>query len=248
MTGVDAASPSRVSLATGVSPPTRNPHSTPAAGEPKPIVLFDFDGVLSRGAAFYLFMRDRYTRSLWRVPLALVALPWLFARTLVSRRWPLRSLVHIALLGLNEARYRVAAERFADHLARKPRQFYADGLKALRRHQAAGERVVVVTGCEEILVTRLLAQLGLRQVEVVASQLRPGWFGMRVQRHNVGVRKVQRLAAHGIDACALAYSDSHRDVPMLRLAGEAVMVNGTPTVCKRVERGLGRACTRVQWY
>ena len=38
------------------------------------------------------------------------------------------------------------------------------------------------------------------------------------------------------------------DVAMLKLAGEAVLVNGTPTLCKKVEKALGRAITRVEWF
>jgi phosphatidylglycerophosphatase C len=210
-------------------------------------VLFDFDGVLIHGDAFYLFMRHRYG-SPWRKLLALFALPWLLLQLPLSRRWVMRSLVHVGLLGLNERRYRAVVERFADQLARKPRQFCRDGLRALRLHQAAGDRVIVVTGCEQVLVSRLLAQLGLSGVEIVASQLGPGWLGMRVRHHNIGVQKVQALRAHGVEAWQLAYGDSRHDIPMLRAATEAVLVNGTPKLCKRVEKALGRSTTRVAWY
>lgn len=211
-------------------------------------VLFDFDGVLSHGDAFRLFIRQRYRYSLWRTPLAVLALPWLLALLLVRRRWPRGSLVHIALLGLGERRYRVVAEQFADHLARRPRQFLRDGLLALRRHQAAGDRVLVVTGCEQVLVTRLLAQLGLPALEIVASQLRPGWFGMRLQQHNLSARKLERLQALGLASWDIAYTDSDHDVPMLRPAREAVLVNASPAQCKKVERAIGRSATRVAWH
>lgn len=211
-------------------------------------VLFDFDGVLMHGDAFGLFVRHRYARSMGRKLLVLMALPWLLVTLPFSPKRTMRTLVHIGLLGLDEHRYRATVEAFASHLARKPRQFCRDGLRTLRQHQAAGDRVVVVTGCEHTLVCRLLAELGLSGIEVVASQLRPGWLGMRISHHNVGARKVQRLAAQGIDAWHLAYSDSHVDAPMLRIATEAVLVNGTPKVCKKVELALGRSARRVDWY
>lgn len=65
--------------------------------------------------------------------------------------------------------------------------------------------------------------------------------------HNVGSRKVELLARHGIEACHVAYSDSHQDLPMLALAAEAVLVNAKPNVCKRIEKALGRAVTRAEW-
>lgn len=214
------------------------------------VVLFDFDGVLIHGDAFYLFMRQRYAGALWRKLLALSSLPLLLLLLPLpfSRRWAARILVRIALLGLGEQRYRVVASAFADTLARRPRQFCRDGLRALRQHQAQGDRVIVVTGCEHTLVSGILQQLGLTHIEVLASQLRPGWFGMRTLRHNVGPRKVQLLAQHGVTVWQLAYSDSLQDVPMLRPSVEVVLVNGTPTLCKKVEKALGRVITRVDWF
>ncbi|WP_460875438.1 HAD family hydrolase [Rhodanobacter koreensis] len=212
------------------------------------VVLFDFDGVLIHGDAFYLFMRERYRSSLWRKLLALLCTPLLLLQLPFSRRLPLRTLVRVALLGLSEKRYQAAADAFAASLVHRPRQFCRDGLQTLRRHQAAGDRVIVVTGCEHALVSGILQQLGLTNLEVLASRLRRGWLGMRPQWHNVGRRKVQLLAQHGLTAWQVAYGDSIYDAPMLKLATEAVLVNGTPTLCKKIEKALGRAVTRVEWF
>ena len=215
---------------------------------PQRVVLFDFDGVLIHGDAFYLFMRERYKRAPWRVLLALLCSPLLLLQLPFSRRLPLRTLVRIALLGLGEKRYQAAAIAFAAILVQRSRQFCRDGLQALRRHQAAGDRVIVVTGCEHALVSGILQHLGLTDLEVLASQLRRGWFGMRPAWHNVGRHKVESLAKHGLTAWQVAYGDSIYDAAMLKLATEAVLVNGTPTLCKKVEKVLGRAITRVEWF
>lgn len=212
------------------------------------VVLFDFDGVLIHGDAFGLFMRDRYRRSLLRKLLVLPTLPWLLLGWPISWRIPVRTLVHICLLGVSEARYAAAARIFAAQLVRRPKLFCRDGLLALRRHQAAGDRVIVVTGCEHTLVTGILAELGLTDLDVLASRLRPGALGMRIQLHNVGKRKLQTLAAHGLQAWRRAYSDSAQDIPMLKPAAEAVLVNGTPKLCMKIEKALGRSVTRVDWF
>ena len=226
--------------------PSAAPSDTAQAAQR--VVLFDFDGVLIRGDSFYLFMRERYRQSFWRPLLAVLIAPLLLLQWPFSPRLPMRMLVGIALLGLGERRYQAAAAAFADVLARRPRQFCRDGLQMLRRHQAQGDRVIVVTGCEHALVSGILSQLGLTGLEVVASQLRPGWLGMRLLRHNVGRRKVQSLAEHGVTAWQVAYGDSMYDVAMLKQANEAVLVNGTPILCKKVEKALGRAITRVEWF
>lgn len=212
------------------------------------VVLFDFDGVLFRGDAFSVFVRERYARGFLRRLLLLPALPWMLLSWPISWRLPVRTLVHVALLGCGEKKYVAMARAFGAALARKPGQFYRDGLQALRRHQAEGDRVVVVTGCEQHVATAILDELGLRDVEVLASEFRPGWLGMRVKLHNIGRRKVQKLHAAGIKEWQLAYSDSLIDVPMLKPAAEAVLVNGTPRLCKKLERALGRTVTCVDWY
>jgi phosphatidylglycerophosphatase C len=211
-------------------------------------VLFDFDGVLIYGDAFYQFVRHRYAQAWPRKLLAFLSFPWLLLQLPFSRRMVARSLVHTAFLGVSERRYATAAQAFAAMLVRKPKQFNRDALQALRRHQAAGDRVIVVTGCEHTLVSGILQQLGLGDIEVVASQFRPTAFGMRVKLHNIGRQKVKQLALRGIETSHLAYSDSSVDIPMLKVASEAVLVNGAPVVCKKIERALGRSVTRVEWY
>ena len=212
------------------------------------IVLFDFDGVLIHDDTFEMFIRDRYARAWWRKALVLLISPWLLVVLPFSWRRALRTLVHIGLLGVGETRYRELALAFAGTLVHRPHQFCRDGVRALRAHLAAGDRVVIVTGCEETLVGGVLAGLGVNGVEVLASRLRAGHLGMRSAWHNIGRRKVESLAQHGIEAWQLAYSDSIQDLPMLALAAEAVLVNATPKLCMRVEKALGRSVTRVEWY
>jgi phosphatidylglycerophosphatase C len=220
-------------------------HADAATGQR--VVLFDFDGVLIHGDTFGMFMRDRYARAWWRKGLVLLLAPCLLLVLPFSWRRVVRVLVRIGLLGVGAARYRELAEAFATRLVHCPRQFLRDGLGALRMHAATGDRVVVVTGCEEVLVRGVLAGLGVDGVEVLASRLRAGRFGMRSEWHNVGRRKVEALAAHGISAWQLAYSDSSQDLPMLALAVEPVLVNADPKLCRRVEKALGHSVARVEW-
>jgi phosphatidylglycerophosphatase C len=211
------------------------------------VVVFDFDGVLVRGDTFGMFMRDRYARGGWRKALVLLASPWLVLVLLFSRRRFLRALVHIGLLGVRDAHYRALAQAFAAALVHRPHQFYREGIATLRRYLAAGDRVVVVTGCEETLARGVLDGLGVRPVEIVASHLKAGRLGMRSGWHNVGRAKVEALAACGVAAWQVAYTDSIQDIPLLAAAAEAVLVNGSPKLCKRVERALGHSVTRVEW-
>ena len=208
-----------------------------------PVVLFDFDGVLYRGDSFSALMREHLRRQWWRValaaPLLLLVAP--FAAWRRTRRRALRFVVHLAFLGIAEARYRQMAQEFGRSLGADAARFIEDGLHAIKRHVASGARVVVISGCEETLLRAILDELGLRDIELIASRLVGGRFGMRVGVHTFGPEKVRQLAQRGIHPpWDVAYSDSSTDAPMLVAARSSVLVNAKRATRERLARRLGR--------
>jgi len=232
-----------------MSEPVRTHDPDPPSATP--VVLFDFDGVLFRGDSFTALMRKHLRRQWWRVvvalPLLLLLAPFLAVRRM--RRRILRFVVHLALLGVSEAHYREMAQEFGRGLAADAERFIEGGLAAIRRHVQSGARVVVVSGCEETLARAILDELGLRDIELIASQLIGGRFGMRVGVHTFGPEKVRQLAAHGIHPpWDVAYSDSSTDAAMLVAARSSVLVNAKQGTRERLIKRLGRAPDQdVRW-
>src|SRR3954470_8159054 len=227
---------------------------TPTSSAPSPaapVVLFDFDGVLFRGDSFSALIGKHLRRQWWRVVLALPVLlllaPLLAVRRL--RRPILRFIVHLALIGVSETQYRQMAAEFGRGLAADTEKFIEGGLAALKRHAASGARVVVVSGCEETLARAILDELGLRDIELIASRLVGSRFGMRVGVHTFGPEKVRQLAARGIHPpWDIAYSDSSTDAAMLVAARSSVLVNAKPATRERLIKRLGRAPDQdVHW-
>lgn len=214
----------------------------------RPVVLFGLDDVLVHGEPMHAFVRQRLRAAAWRWPVILACLPWLLVRALMSRARLRATLGRLALLGVHEARFQALVDDFAAGLVRRSRSCSRDGLRALRHCMAEGQRVVVVTACEQRLAQAIFRELGLFEVEVLASAWCDGWSGMRMAQANRGREKVRLLARHGLQDCLAVYSASLLDVPMWRLAKEAVLVNGTPARCRKLEQALGRAVTRVAWY
>ena len=215
------------------------------------IVLFDFDGVLMRGDAFSRFVRSRFRRSWWRALLVLIVLPVLLPFYAIrSLRIPIISaLVRISLLGVSEAQFKAQIRDFATELVGQPRIFIRDGISAMRRHLVEGDRVIVVTGCEDTLVREIFRAIGLSDIEIIASHLRAGRLGMRKKVHNFSSAKPVQIALYGIaEPWDLAYSDSAHDIPMLKRAREAVLVNADTRTSLRVRRALGREARKVDWF
>lgn len=222
-----------------------------AAGQGSRVVLFDFDGVLMQGDAFSRFVRSRLLGSWWRLLLALLAIPLLLPFYAIrSLRLPILGIfIRVSLLGIGPDRYEALTRDFAREIVGLPRVFIRDGISTMRRHIVDGDRVVIVTGCEERLVRAIFEAIGLPDLEIIASRLRAGRLGMRKQVHNIGSVKPRQIALHGIvEPWDLAYSDSARDIPMLKRAREAVLVNADARTTLRVRQALGRDARRVDWF
>jgi phosphatidylglycerophosphatase C len=214
------------------------------------VVLFDFDGVLFRADSYTAFVRERYRRDAWRPLIALATLPVLavLACSRRGRRRVIRILVAVALLGIDAKRYEGLAVAFGKAAAKEPRNFLRPGLDALRKHRAAGDRVIVVTGGEQTVVQAILDALGIGGLELVASRLRASRWGMRIDVRNRGEEKIRQLALRGVTPrWGLAYSDSIDDVPMLAAAAEPVLVNVDGAMLARIAARLGRMPTVVYW-
>jgi hypothetical protein len=89
----------------------------------------------------------------------------------------------------------------------------------------AGDDVAVVTACAELLAIPLCRAIDPR-IHVVGSSLRRRLGGLVAGLHCHGARKVEMLAASGVDGEIVAgYGDNAADGPMLDLARTAVLVN-----------------------
>jgi phosphatidylglycerophosphatase C len=213
---------------------------------PQSTIVFDFDGVLIHGDSFAAFVRARLTGSVARFAFAAPALALLLTRP--TRRIAVSHCVRVALFGLDARRYEEAIDFFAAQLHARPGHVIAQGVARARQHLAAGNRVVVVTGCETRLARCLLDHMGLRDVELVASRLCDGRFGLRPELHNVGAEKCRQLQLIGImPRWWRAYSDSIADLPLLECAEEPVLINADEGLHARVSGALGREVAVESW-
>ncbi|MFI6236842.1 haloacid dehalogenase-like hydrolase [Micromonospora sp. NPDC050784] len=208
-------------------------------------VIVDFDGVLLRGDAFGLFLR-RTAFAGSRLPLAVVLLVLLAPIAVVPalRPWAARWISRIGLLGWNADELRAELERFGADLGAEPGRIISPGLRMIRTHLAAGDRVIVVTACEHTLARAVLDAIDLAGVELVASRIR----GPRLIVHNHGATKMAQLAVQGVTPpWQVAYSDSLSDLPILSAAQQPVLVNANARQVARARRLLGARLATVTW-
>ena len=210
-------------------------------------MVFDLDKVLLGGDASTLFLHGRLRQSLARLPLLLLASPVLLPGAALPQTRPLaaRLMTRIAVGGRDDSDVQAVADAYGEALTRKPEAAVAEAIAAVREHRAAGDRVVVATGCEETLARGFLAAIGLGDLDVVGStgSLRPP----RVRRA-MGEAKVAMLTERGCPPPWVAvYSDSPSDLPMFAGTPRPVLVNADERAARQVERTLGRRPETVTW-
>jgi phosphatidylglycerophosphatase C len=210
-------------------------------------VVFDLDKVLLAGDASVLFLRGRLPQSPVRALPLLLAAPVLLPGALVPQLRPLaaRAMTRIAVAGRAVPDAHAAADAYRSALAHRPEAVVGDALACVRAHRADGDRVVVATGCEEVLARGFLLAVGLDELDVVGStgSFRPP----RVERA-MGEWKVRMLTERGHPPpWAAVYSDSSSDLPVFAGTPRPVLVNASPKEARRVQRVLGRAPERVSW-
>lgn len=202
-------------------------------------VVFDLDGVITARDTFATLVTRRLVRAPWRLVLALPALP-LMAATGARPQWraPVsRYLVRVALLGSDVDGARDESRRLASEFARTPDWLCPAGLDAARRHLVAGDRVVVLTATEQTLARTLLDEVGLREAELLASELAPARGGVRMHPHTYGARKVEALRAAGVPRpWTVMYTDSWADSPVLAEVERVVLVAPSPRLLERARR------------
>ena len=218
----------------------------------RPVVVFDLDGTVVAGDSFAAFLRHLITGHRLRHALALASAPlWLPALLvppvrLVAERW----LVWLAAAGIDDGAFTAAATVFAaQHAGSTGGRVAVPAVARVHEHLARGDRVVVATGCAAPLAQAVCAAAGLGEVEVVASTLvRRRWGPPRQVVPARGAGKLRALAAAGVALpVEHAYSDSASDLPLLRAARTAHLVDPTARDLARLQRALGDDVEVMRW-
>ncbi|NUR29486.1 MAG: HAD-IB family hydrolase, partial [Catenulispora sp.] len=200
-----------------------HPLGAPAAGA---IAFFDVDGTLTTVSTMHRFLRYYVTR-LGRP--AAEYLGWASTAAAMSRQGHPREQIneryfrHFAGADAN-----VVAGLAAEWLAAELRTggFYHEPVLAeLRRHQAAGDRVVLVSGALAACLDVLAADLGADEICCATPEIIDGRYtGTLAGPPMIGAAKAVAAAAviarYGVagSGCA-AYGDHVSDLPMMRLTG-----------------------------
>lgn len=211
-------------------------------------VVFDLDKVLLGGDASTLFLHGRFRQAPGRTLAMVLAAPLLLLPgSAVPQLRPLaaRVMTRLAVGGSPDTDVDDVATAYRCALQVKPEAAIADAIACVRRHEAAGERVVVATGCEETLARGFLVAIGLGHLDVVGST---GSYRPPRIRRAMGEGKVEMLTDRGYPPPWTAvYSDAASDLPLFAGTDRPVLVNADEKATEKVARSLGRRPETVTW-
>lgn len=216
-----------------------------------PVVVFDFDLTLTQWDTADRFFRWLLRRNPWRMALVMALVPVVGPLLLIraTRIWPIRFAIWVATLGRSPRDLESLVQEHVEAVfAGAEPVFVEAGLARLAHHVEHGHRVVIATGCLEVLARELLRRGGVAHVPLVASTLRPFLGGMASDRHCFGENKIPMLSERGFaPPWAVAYTDHHCDLPVLRLSRVRFLVSPEPRCLDRIEQALACKATVLAW-
>ncbi|CAD5107759.1 HAD family hydrolase [Zestomonas carbonaria] len=118
---------------------------------------------------------------------------------------------------------------------------HSDAMRRVAAHRAAGDRVLVISASARFLVSAIAGRLGIDEVLAIELDERHGSFSgdtLGVLTYREG--KITRLRAwlegqgESLDGASF-YSDSHNDLPLLRLVDRPHAVNPDPQLRRHAE-------------
>lgn len=227
-------------------------YSAPATGAPLAVsadrraaAFFDVDNTMLRGASLYWFARGMATRDYIKTS-DLLRFAWsqlkfrLLAAEIPDDMASARAAALTFVKGWPVSKLETLSEEIFDELMAE--RIWSGTHALAQLHQAAGERVWLVTAAPVELGRVIANRLGLTGALGTIAEIEDGVYTGRLvgdllhgPAKAVAIKELAEM--HGLDLSeCTAYSDSINDVPMLSAVGYAVAVNPDPRLRREARR------------
>jgi len=200
------------------------------------LVVFDLDGTLTRRDTYVRYLFGYLIRHPWRF-VRVLHLPWFvlqFYLGRISNTALKQTFLRACLGGLERPALLRWTQTFLDKLFAGG--FVQEGLITLDRHHKRGDVLVLLTASLDLYVDDLGNRLGFHHVICTRVEWQRNKLSGRLSGPNrYGTEKVrclQTLKEQYRGHPVIAYADHHSDIPLLQLADEGVLINGTAKSCR----------------
>jgi phosphatidylglycerophosphatase C len=204
------------------------------------LVLFDLDGTITRHDTLFPYVMGFLQRRPWRLPGLLLLVPAVvrFALKLADHGQLKSSLIKATLRGATRAEIDAWNAQFVPALL--AHGLFTDALDRIALHRAQGDRLVLMSASTDLYVPAVGRELGF--AEIICTGVR--WNGDRVsgelttpnRRGAEKARCFEALQERYSGLATVAYGNAGSDLAHLRLADQAVLVNGTSAARREAAR------------
>lgn len=196
-------------------------------------IFFDFDGTIINQDTGFTFYKWLLLQSFWRSLGFIICLPILvFLRLLAfftnaaSIKKAGLNLVCIIATFNKQQRINQLIDSFIQTYTQKP-IFFEEAINTIQKHLSQGDEVIIVSGCPDFLLNRLLEYTAIDGVILIGSTMRLSTMGLLIETHCYERNKLNCIRSNGlrINETDWLYTDSLSDWPLAKKVNTTFLVN-----------------------
>ncbi len=191
----------------------------------KKLVLFDFDGTLTRHDSLWLFLRFATGKRFYALLPFMVCTYFMHKCGFFTAQQGKEKLLAKVLCGKNQEEIHSLGEEFTCHMLEQKELFFRTGaLGCIENYKKSGADIYIISASPSIWIAPMAKCLGVQYICTEFFYENDIFWGKFLGKNCNGEEKVRRIEQEishlAIYKHIVAYGDSKGDLPMLSLAHE----------------------------
>ncbi len=190
---------------------------------PQKLVLFDFDGTLTRHDSLFLFLCFAGKRKFWSSLHLLLSSYIMYKCTIYSAQKGKENMLKILFCGKSKKELETLGKDFIAYLlAHKKRFFRKNALESIEKYKEDGAHIYIVSASPEMWIAPFAKHFGIMHIATRVAYEQGIFKGNFLGENCNGQEKARRIAEDIVDLASfssvVAYGDSKGDFAMFDLA------------------------------
>lgn len=217
----------------------------------KTTAVFDFDGTILSKMTAYAFYKWVIQKSPIRIIFFFITLPLtlLLITNSLTRIYGLNIISYIATALHSKNLFQLRRE-FIPHLFTKTGVItFNSALTKIDMHQKRGDKVIIISGCPLWLLHGVTKYIGIKNVELIGSELKLFFTGLYFKKHCFSSNKLLMAEAIGLDIKMwnYGYSDSTSDIPWLKHCKQVYGINLSKKSLEKFKQLIPGKIYNLKW-
>jgi len=219
----------------------------------KTLILFDFDKTIINKDTGFEFIFYALKRNIIRTSAAIIMAPIAFLFHISNRyRYIGNSIFLLIATCFNSKREIVNLRKsFIEKFLDEPGVIiFADALSTIKKLQATGCEIFIVSGASKWIVSKVVNRIGLNDITIIASKETYCFKGMIGLEHcysNNKIRMIDRIIDIDEASTVIGYTDSSSDIPLLSMCSTRNVINPTKRCETKIRNAFDGDVVVINW-